>query len=507
MEHFKPLSFILLISLWSIILPVSSQVQPGYEELDKTIAHGVELFNMPGMAVGIIKNGEVVFSKAYGYSNSETKEPANTETLFGIASCSKAFTAACIAILVDEGKLKWEDRVIDHYPEFKMYDPYITREMRIQDLLCHRSGLQTFDGDLLWYGTHYTRAEVVNRIQYRENEYSFRSHFGYQNVMFIAAGEVIKAVTGKTWDEFVKEHIFNSLGMERTTTTNAGFANKENVAWPHQDGKPMDFINYDNSGPAASINTSVDDLLRWVDLMLNKGTYNDQEILSANAYYKLVSPMTMLNAGKAETPEGTHFYGYGLGWFLYDKEGMKVIQHGGGLPGFHSKVVLVPEDSLGFVIIANELSGMVEATYQTILDYHISKSGRDFIQDYYDGGQKQNAMKTEKEAEKEAALVAGTNPSLELSEYTGTYTDKMYGDAEVVMEGKNLRVTFLPTKRLFTGTLEHWHFDTFKVQFNDPFLPAGYITFEMNGNGKVIGFKIDLENPDFHFFKLDFVKQ
>ena len=269
----------------------------------------------------------------------------------------------------------------------------------------------------------------------------------------------------------------------------------------------MDFINYDNSGPAASINTSVDDLLRWVDLMLNKGTYNDQEILSANAYYKLVSPMTMLNAGKAETPEGTHFYGYGLGWFLYDKEGMKVIQHGGGLPGFHSKVVLVPEDSLGFVIIANELSGMVEATYQTILDYHISKSGRDFIQDYYDGGQKQNAMKTEKEAEKEAARIAGTNPSLELSEYTGTYTDKMYGDAEVVIEGKNLRVTFLPTKTLFTGTLEHWHFDTFKVQFNDPFLPAGYITFEMNGNGKVIGFKIDLENPDFHFFKLDFVKQ
>jgi CubicO group peptidase (beta-lactamase class C family) len=484
-----------------------AQIKQGYEDLDVAITKGVELFEMPGIAIGIVKNGEVVFSKAYGFANSETKKVVDPETIFGIASCSKAFTAACLGILVDEGELAWSDRVIDYFPEFKLFDPYITREMQIQDLLSHRSGLQTFDGDLLWYGTNYTREEVVNRIQYRENSYSFRSRFGYQNVMYIAAGEVIRKVSGMSWDDFVKQRIFDPLGMSRTNTSNQEFKPDMNIAWPHLNGKPMEFINYDNCGPAASINSSVSDLLKWVELLLNKGTYRNKEILSSEQYYKLVTPLTMLNAGSGETIGGTHFYGYGMGWFLYDYEGRKVVQHGGGLPGFHSKVVLIPEDSLGYVIIANQLSGLVEAIYNTIRDYHITDSDHDWIREYHDQEQKRNAIKESKENEKQDARVTGTNPSLPVENYTGTYVDSMYGIASVSMNDGVLSLSLLPTRELFTGNLEHWHYNTFRVRFKDPFLPPGYVTFEINGDARVASFTIDLDNPDFHFHKLNFIKE
>ncbi len=330
--------------------------------------------------------------------NTETGEKVTPETAFGIASCSKAFTAACLGILVDEGKLKWDDPVINHYPEFQMYDPYITSEMQIQDLLCHRSGLQTFDGDLLWYGSSYTREEVVSRIKFRENPYSFRSQFGYQNVMFIAAGEVILKVTGKTWDEFVKEKIFDPLNMNSTSTTNSHFTSDMNVSAPHMDGKAMPFINYDNSGPAASINTSVSDMMAWIKMWLQKGTYENNQIFSETYYYKALTPLTAMNGGKGEEIDGTHFYGYGLGWFLYDFEGRKIIQHGGGLPGVHSKVVLIPEDGLGYVIIANQISGLVESVNKKILDFYLTDSDKDWAEVYYQNELKQKTRKEETEA-------------------------------------------------------------------------------------------------------------
>ena len=241
-----------------------------------------ETFGVPGIAVGIIKDGEIIMEKGFGYRNIETKTKTDEQTIFGIASCSKAFTAACMGILVDEGKLKWEDKVIDHLPEFRMFDPFVTAELEIQDLLCHRSGLQTFDGDLLWYGTNYSRDEVLERIRFREPSYSLRSRFGYQNVMFIAAGQVIEKVSGLSWDDFVKENIFEPLEMRSSNTTNSTLTDEMNLAYPHIDGKQLEFINYDNCGPAASINTSVSDLLKWVQMLLNKGDNSGSQILSEN---------------------------------------------------------------------------------------------------------------------------------------------------------------------------------------------------------------------------------
>lgn len=505
----RQLKFIIL-SLFLVAILFSNQAfsqhEKDYNVLDKYIQNAVKEFEIAGLAIGIIKNDEVVFEKGYGYRNTETKKKVDENTIFGIASCSKAFTAACIAILVDEGKLNWDDKVIDHYPGFKVYDPYITREMTVRDLLCHRSGYQTFDGDLLWYGSTYSRDEVVKRLSKRENPYSFREKFGYSNVMYIAAGELIKHVTGKTWDEFVKEKIFKPLGMHQTSTTNSGFTNKMNIAWPHLDHRPMEFINYDNSGPAASINTSINDLLKWTQLMLNKGVWNDSSIFSTSQYYQMVSPQMPLNAGRAEKIGGTHFSSYGLGWFMNDKNGMKVIQHGGGLPGFHSKVVFIPEDSLAFVILANELSLLVPALEKDILDFHFNDSITDYATPYLAYKIQQEEKEAAELEELEERRIKATSPSLSLEKYAGIYEDEMYGKAEIVSDNDKLVITLLPAKELFSARLTHWHYDTFKVKLNDPFLPAGFVTFQIGENGNVEGFKINIENPDFHFYKLDFKK-
>lgn len=506
MKYLKINLLLLFFVTGLLFTSVSAQSEKDYNDLKEYLQKANQKFEMPGMAVGIVKDGKIVFNEAFGLRNTETGETVDSETIFGIASCTKAFTAACMAILVDEGKLNWTDKVIDHYPEFKLYDPYITREMEVQDLLCHRSGFETFDGDLLWYGSDYSREEVVARIQFRENAYSFRSRFGYQNVMFIAAGQLIEKVSGKTWDEFMKEKIFIPLGMSATTTTNAAFNAGMDIAYPHHEGKPMGFINYDNSGPAASINTSSDDLLKWVELLLNKGTINGNVVFSEKQYYKLTSLLTPLNPGPSETIGETHFFGYGLGWFILDYGGRKVMQHGGGLPGFHSKVVLIPEENMGFIILANQLSGLVEATYKRILDIYTKDEQKDWAQLYYENSQKQESNSLKKKEEKEKARVKGTTPSLLLEKYIGMYEDKMYGKAEINLKDNRLHIELLPTKTLFTAEMEHWQYNTFRFQFNDPFLPEGYANFVIDGGGNPEYFTIDLENPDFHFYKLKFEK-
>lgn len=495
----------LLIFLFCFLSSMGQQAV-SFDSLDTYIQKAVNDFEVPGFAVGVVKDGEVVFAKAYGRLNAHEETPVNEHSVFGIASCSKAFTAACMAILVDEGKLAWDDKVIDHYPGFKLYDPFITRELTIRDLLSHRAGYQTFDGDLLWYGSDYSREEVIQRFAARQQSYSMRSQFGYSNIMFIAAGQVILNVTGRSWDDFVKEKIFDPLGMQHSSTTNRGFEGTQNVAYPHVNGKALSFENYDNSGPAASINTSVSDLLLWVQLMLNKGQLGDRAIFSSTQYYQLVSPHTIINAGKAETIHQTHFSNYGMGWFMYDYQGRKIIHHGGGLPGFHSKVVFIPEEQLGFVILSNQLSGLVPAIERQLRDVLLGVEGKDWASLILENVEKNKLSDQEEKEAKAASRITGTTPSLTLEKYVGTYEDSMYGKAQIQLIDGQLSLTLLPARELFTATMNHWHYDTFQFQFNDPFLPEGWLSFVLDGNAEPDYFTIDLPNPDFHFFKLKFEK-
>jgi CubicO group peptidase (beta-lactamase class C family) len=506
------ISRLLFISILISGLTFSSsshaQIKRDYTELDKYISKAISDFQVPGVAVGIIKNGEVTFAKGYGYRSTETKEPVDTKTIFGIASCTKAFTAASIGILNDEGMLKWDDEVISHYPEFQLYDPYITRDFRVDDLLCHRSGYETFDGDLLWYGTDYTREEVLKRFRYRKNTYGFRREFGYSNLMFIAAGEMLESVTGESWDDFVKKNIFEPLGMNSTTTTNSGFNPDMDIALPHLDGKPVDFIRYDNIGPAGSINSSVDDMLKWIELWLNKGVYNGDTVFSLNVYNTTTMPHTNLKWRDEEVKGGTHFYSYGLGWFMNDYDGVKVLQHGGGLPGFHSKVVLIPSENVGFVILSNQLSGLVEALYHKLLDFNLDiKNPKDWAAIYL---KRKHAQDAQGEISQHTNTVIidteSGNPSLTLDNYTGVYEDEMYGKAEVSLKKGKLHLSLLPAKELLSGDLEHFRFDTFKFRFNDRFLKPGKLTFYINEEAEPEYFTINLDSDDFLFGKLKFVK-
>lgn len=505
----KKIFLIIVISAIAVFNnSISAQEKQDYKELNNYIEKYVDEFEMPGFAVGIIKNGEIVFMETYGLENVDTGKKVDENTIFGIASCSKAFTSASIAILVDRGELNWKDKVVDRLPGFNLYDPYLTADLTIEDLLAHRSGYDTFDGDLIWYGTNRSTKEVVERFKYRENPYGLRETFGYSNLMFITAGLVIESVSGKTWPQFVEDNIFKNLNMETSTTTNNGFENKKDVAWPHLDGKVMEFINYDNIGAAGAINSSISEMMNWAKLILYKGKTNDTIIFSERNYYKMVSQHTVLNAGKAEKFGGTHFAGYGLGWFLKDYQGKKIIYHGGGLPGFHSKVVVVPEDSLAYVILANQLSALVPAVDRKVLDFFLNSSDTtNWAALYLNAEKKQKERFDQTWIDLEKNRIKNTSQSLADSAYVGLFEDKMYGKAKIEIADGNLKITLLPTAKLFNSVMEHWHYDTFKITFNDPFLPPGFITFNFNEKGEVISFKMDMDAPDFHFNKLEFERR
>jgi CubicO group peptidase (beta-lactamase class C family) len=494
--------YIILILLFTVS---KSHPQPDIDSLTAYIENARIKFNVTGVSVGIIKDGKVLLLKGFGYRDAQEKTEVTGETIFGVASLTKAFTAASIAILVDQKKIKWEDKVIDHLPWFRLYDPYATNEMMVIDLLCHRSGLGTFDGDLLWYGTNYSREEVVKRIRFQKPDYSFREKFGYQNVMFIAAGELIEEVSGMSWDQFIVENIFEPLGMNNSSTTNSNYTRSDDISLPHINGEPVEFINYDNAGPAASLNISSEDMLKWFDMWLNKGMYNEKQIISRESIEYLTSPHTIVRGGREEIG-GTHFRLYGAGWELWDYAGRKIIDHGGGLPGVHTQVSIIPEDKLGIVILTNELTGFVPSVYRKILDEFLTEKNIDYVEKNFPMWEEYRKSSEVYMTERENERITGTSPLLSLDSYTGKYNDVSYGDAEVTLSDTALSITFLPTAELFTSKMEHWQYNTFRIKFNDPFLPGGFITFDIDGNGKVTGFSIDLPNPDFHFEDMKFLK-
>jgi len=478
-----------------------------FEKLDKQILKAIDDLNATGLAVGIIKDGKIVFEKGYGFKNFETKEPVTTKTLFAIASCSKAFTAASIGMLVDEGKLGWFDRVIDHIPGFKLSDPYVTRELRIVDLLSHRSVYNTFDGDLLWYGTNYSRKEILKRFELMPAKKSFRIGYGYSNVMFIAAGEVIENISGKSWDQFVREKIFIPLDMKTTNTTISDFNENSDYAFPHINRKVLEFVNYDNVGPAASLNSNIEDLLKWLQMWLNKGRLNDSTFfLKEKTIENIFTSQTSLPGGKGDEIGGRHFSNAAMGWFLSDYAGRKLIQHSGGLPGFLSRVTIVPEDNLGIVVLTNDESPLYSSLTNYIIDMYLTDKDSDEFSKAIERQQKNEEAKIKAEKERNEKRVTRTSPSQALESFAGVYEDKMYGKANVTLENGELNFVLLPAEKLFYSKMTHWHYDTFNIKFADPFLPEGLITFEINKEGKVSGFKIDLPNPDFHFYNYHFEK-
>ncbi|MBL7941828.1 MAG: serine hydrolase, partial [Flavobacteriales bacterium] len=359
-------------------------------------------------------------------------------TQFAVASNSKAFTAASLAIMVDEGKLKWDDPVRKYLPDFTLYDPYVSESMTVRDLLCHRSGLATFSGDLIWYGTDKSREEVVANARYLKPTMGFRAGYGYSNIMFLAAGEVLEKVSGTSWDRFVLERFFRPLNMPHTNTSVTGLDLKGNVAMPHNEveGKnvAIEYVNWDNIGPAGSINSSANDMSQWLRLQLKHGNWRGKQIWAEARTWEMWENQTPkpVGAWQRENMPSRHWNGYGLGWDLMEFGGYKIVSHGGGYDGMISKTMMVPELGLGVVILTNNINNVPTALSFEILEEFMGMSdNRDWLTMFLGWKTEDEKETAEKMKKEEEARHRNTSPSLPLTDYCGTYRSEMYGDVVV----------------------------------------------------------------------------
>jgi CubicO group peptidase (beta-lactamase class C family) len=440
-----------------------AQTKADWSSLDQYIHSSMKDWKVPGAAVAIVHDQSVVFMKGFGVRDIRTGKPVTADTLFDIGSCTKAFTAASIAMLVDEGKMKWDGRVDEYVPFFHLHDPLADEYVTLRDLLSHRTGLP--GTDLIWYGAPYTREEIIRRMRYAKPDAGFRAKFQYQNVMFVVAGYAVGQVSGGTWDEFVKQHIFAPLGMTDSDTSAVDAQRSPDFATPHRE-KPdgaveaIPWRNIDDAGPAGSINSSVRDMAKWITLQLNDGVYEGKRLISAKNVEEMHTPQ-MVIAPKGELPQvffpDSKLLSYGLGWFIEDYRGHQLILHPGDIDGFSAMVALIPDLHTGFVVLVN-----LGNTYRQVLSYHIADTllhlpPVDWSARFHKLETEFNAAQKKREAAWKAKRNPNTHPSLPLADYAAVYRSRLYGDADVSLKDGKLVLLFHGS----SSPLEHFQYDTF----------------------------------------------
>ncbi len=466
------------------------------EGLDGTIEAAMKDWGIPGLAIGIVKDDRLVYARGFGVRELGKPEKVTEKTFFAMASQSKAFTATALGLLVSEGKLKWDDPAIKHLPWFQMYDPYATRELTVRDMLCHRCGLGTWQGDLIWYGSDLSRAEVLGRVKFLEPEFSFRGRFGYCNLMFAAAGEIIPAIAGVTWEEFLRRRFFEPMGMSRTNTDVRAMERLDDVARPHTlvKGKivPIAYRITPATAPAGAINSCVKDWAQWIRLQLNHGTLDGKRIVPSAIIDETRTPQTFM--GTRVEGDKLRFSAYGLGWGLREYEGRLLIAHGGGLDGMLSQSIIVPEEKLGVVVLSN----YDEQEFYSALPLHVIDAYLNVKPEDRSGrllkARKERERRARDEEEKEKPR-AGTHPSLEPSSYAGVYRHPAMGRATILLTDGKLSIQVEHNPGL-AGDLKHWQYDAFRVEWADPYYRASLIPFRLDERGRAEEFRMKVR-PDF----------
>jgi len=475
--------------------------------LDRLIPAAMQDLNVPGLSLAVIQDRRITLARGYGCLKEGEKRPVDEHSLFGIASITKTFTATALAMLVDEGRLDWDRRVADLMPGFELFDPFASREITVRDLLRHNSGLREVAGGTLWYGSGYSRAEVIRRLRYLKPVSSFRSRYAYQNVMFLVAGELIPALTGISWDDFLRRRIFDPLGMVRTTSTVTELALRDNVALPHAPlrgiQQPVPVRSHDNVGPAASINTSAAELARYAVFYLNQGVFEGRRLVRAATLAQLTEPQTIIPVDEDMPFSSALFNAYGLGWHIRYQYGRKIIFHAGGVDGYRTLLTLVPADGLGIIALSNSESPIAHLVTLRLLVHLLQGQPLSWPAEY----KRMSAEMQENEARayrrRFEGRVTGTRPSHPLAEYAGCYEDPAYGEITVSLEDGGLVLRFSQTPA-FTADLSHWHYDTFRLTWRDPYIPDGLLAFQFDTRGRVIGMTFDQPNLlDVDFRELD----
>ncbi|TMO81613.1 serine hydrolase [Pseudoalteromonas sp. S3776] len=488
----------------------NSWAQINTTHLEEVINSSMARFDVPGMAVAVVQDDKVVFAKGFGTSNLNTHAKVNKDTLFGIASNTKAFTSAALAKLIDEGKLSWGDRVIDHLPEFRLYDSYVTREMRIRDLLSHRSGLGLGQGDLMiWPSTDKSIADILAGLQYLKPASSFRSQYAYNNLMFVTAGEVVARVSGMSWNDYIEKNILQPLHMDNSR---AGFSRipKSNKNWAighiPMDGKlnPF-FVNYlEDFRGAGAVASSVNDMSQWLLTQLAGGKMpSGEQLFSEKQQAQMWHPhITSMASKSAYEAYHQQFRGYGLGWSIEDYHGFKKLGHGGGILGMVSQVTLLPEKKLGIVILSNQQAfSALSAVTHEVLEDALDLEDKDWVEEL---AKKHFASKQKAYANAKPDTPADYQPQLPNINYTGTLHDDWYGDVIIEQLDGKLRIDFTHTKRL-KGTLEHYTGNTFIVKWDEKLLEAdAFIRFDMGENNRVNSAKMRAVSTAVTDFSFDF---
>ncbi len=487
-----------------------AQLQDFTAYVDRTL----KTFKVPGIAVAIVKDGKVVLEKGYGVR--ELGQPARVDahTLFAIASNTKAFTAAALQMLADEGKLDMNARVIDYLPWFRMSNTYVTHEMRVRDLLAHRSGLSLGAGDLLyWPPTSYTTKQVVQHLARVPIKHSFRGHYAYDNILFAVATLVIEKVSGESYADFVRDHIFKPVGMNESLVDCTYLKPGMDVATGHapynfKDIRPVPPMAWLNDPGAGGIYASVHDLAKWMNVQLAGGKLpGGGQLFSEKSHRAMWSMLTPIPIGKpiipAMAPLVPEFYGYGEGWFLSTYRGQKLVWHTGGWPGFVSRVTMVPKLHLGVVVLTNMQSGAAfnAVTYRVLDAYLNPQHKTDWVAVYDRAVKAFDANADDSWAKHEAARDKHSRPSLPLADYAGTYRDPWYGDIVISDVHGKLRMRFSHTRQL-VGTLTHWQHDSFIVHWDDRSLNAdAFVDFALDADGHVRDIRMKPVSPrtDFSF--------
>lgn len=505
------------------LITVSSFAQPLRPvQIDSVVQKAMETFNVPGMAVAVIKDDTVLLQKGYGIQSIKTKKPVNTQTLFGVASNTKAFTSAALAQLVDEKKITWDTRVIDIIPEFKLYDPYVTREFTIRDLLTHRSGLGLGAGDLMVIpeANSTSLEEMIHNLQYLKPVSSFRSKYDYDNLLYIVAGEIVTRISGVDYEDYISTHFFKPLHMTRATMDLEKIRADDNRIDGHApvDGelKITKETFTEIAKPAAGINASIEDMVKWVKVRLNYGRYGEDQkdsLFSKKQAREMWTAQTITPHQKGNY--NTHFSAYGLGWALKDVQGYLQASHTGGLFGIVSRITLIPELKLGIIVLTNQESGAAfNAVTNTIKDGYLGVQNQDRILQY-----NQSRLKAEKKAhqitskvkqEVQEQLRIKKAPLISFEEIAGTYKDPWFG--EVTIQKTKDKVRFTSKKSLnLQGNMTYYKGSTYVVNWDDPSFNAdAFVTFRLNTEGRANGFTIQAISPltdfSFDFQDLNFKK-
>jgi CubicO group peptidase (beta-lactamase class C family) len=489
-----------LLTIYTCTSRLSAQEQQ-LDQLNTYVENAMADWHIPGLAMAVIKDGQVIHRRGYGLRDQRATDQVDTKTLFAIASNTKAFTATALGMLVQEGRIAWDDPVLKHLPEFQLYDPVATRKITIRDLLCHRSGLGLWAGDLTWWDSVYDRKEVIRRIRFQEPVKGFRSSYIYCNLMFLVAGEIIPNVTGSSWDAYIHEHFFDPLSMTRSNTSVSVLPRMDNVATPHSliDGKliPIDYLNVDNCAPAAAVNSCIDDLIPWLSMHLDKGMYKGRRLINAEIMDELRKPQILIPYSKRqrELNPASHLSAYALGLRVHDYQGRLIVNHTGGLDGMLSYIGFMPEENLGIIILTNSDNHNANGA----LAYHVFDSllgikGPGLSKRYLKAFQENQRKQKKRRQEQRKARVRDTKPTHAKSAYVGSYTDIVYGQAHICEDNGELKL-WLSAHPKFQASLSHWHYDTFVATWDHRLWQESLVSFKLDEHGDITQFVTSIR-PD-----------